>query len=235
MNNRIVIFRLPFRGPTDEFLPLRGNPAYEVEWVRPQDYDGKARVIILPGSGRTIDDLAALRESGGAEAIRRHLAEGGIVVGVCGGYQILGQWLYDPRLSQGSEKLVRGLGYLPHSTMFGPSSLAEPTAPAPWLSSKTSGLLLVGKGAGGTVTGEERRSGFSYTNEADASYLPLIAVLNRELHESLPEEETIGDILWQPGRELVDGLVSSDRQVWGSYLHLIFHNDAFLRSFFEVV
>lgn len=231
---KIVIFRLPFRGPTDEFLPLRGNPAHEVDWVRPEDYDGKARVIILPGSGRTIDDLAYLRQSGGAEAIQRHLAQGGIVVGVCGGYQILGQWLYDPRLSQGSQKLVRGLGYLPHSTIFGPT-MVEENAKAPWLSSKTSGLLLVGRGAGGTVVGEERRSGFSFVSELPASYLPLIAVQDRQLHEALPDEEIIAQTLWQPGRELVDGLVSADRQVWGSYLHLIFHNAAFQSTFFEVL
>ena len=231
---KIVIFRLPFRGPTDEFLPLRGNPAHEVEWVRPQDYDGKARVIILPGSGRTIDDLAALRESGGAEAIRRHLSQGGIVVGVCGGYQILGQWLYDPRLSQGSQSLVRGLGYLPHSTIFGPTKVEE-NAKAPWLSSKTSGLLLVGRGKDGIVIGEERRSGYSFTNGTDASYLPLVAVQGRDLHEPLPDEETIGNVLWQPGHEQVDGLVSADRKVWGSYLHLIFHNPAFQSSFFEVL
>lgn len=232
---RIVIFRLPFRGPTDEFLPLRGNPAFEVEWTRPQDYDGKARVIILPGSGRTIDDLAALKESGGAEAIRHHLAQGGIVLGVCGGYQMLGQWLYDPRLSQGSTKLVRGLGYLPHSTIFGPSNLSDASVSAPWLSSKTTGVLLVGRGKGGTITGEERRSGYSFVSGESASCLPLVAVTNRELHEVLPDEETIADVLWKPGREVVDGLVSRDRQIWGSYLHLICHNEAFKSSFYEVL
>lgn len=231
---KIVIFRLPFRGPTDEFLPLRGNPACEVDWVRPQDYDGKARVIILPGSGRTIDDLAALRESGGAEAIRRHLAEGGIVVGVCGGYQMLGQWLYDPRHSQGCETLVRGLGYLPHSTIFGPTAVEE-NAKAPWLSSKTTGELLVGRGKGGIIIGEERRSGYSFMGEPVASFLPLVTVHERTLHEALPDEETIGNVLWQPGHEQVDGLVSADRKVWGSYLHLIFHNAAFQSTFFEVL
>lgn len=191
-------------------------------------------MIILPGSGRTIDDLAALRESGGAEAIRRHLAQGGIVVGVCGGYQILGQWLYDPRLSQGSQAIVRGLGYMPHSTIFGPT-MVEANAKAPWLSSKTTGQLLVGRGAGGTIIGEERRSGYSYVNEPDASYLPLVTVQGRDLHEPLPDEETINSVLWQPGHEQVDGLVSADRKVWGSYLHLIFHNEAFQSSFFEVL
>lgn len=232
---KIVIFRLPFRGPTDEFIPLRRNPAFEVEWVRPQDYDGRARVIILPGSGRTIDDLKALRESGGAEAIRRHLAAGGIVLGVCGGYQILGQWLYDPRLTQGSEQLVRGLGYLPHSTIFGPSKWLDESAKAPWLSSKTTGRLLVGRGEGGTITGEERRSGCSFTRATDTSALPLIAVTNREFHEAVPDEETIDNVLWQPGREQVDGLVSRDRQIWGTYVHLIVHNEAFCSSFFEVL
>jgi len=211
-------------------LPLRGNPALDVEWVRPQDYDGTAQVIILPGSGRTIDDLAALRESGGAEAIRRHLAEGKIVVGVCGGFQMLGKWLIDPRLSQGNQPRVEGLGYLPHTTIFGPSHVEDETIAAPWLSCTTTGRLLVGLGKGGTIEGEERRSGYSFIAGESMGCLPLVAVQNRERHEDLPDKEIIDSVLWQPGRETVDGLVTADRQIWGTYLHLIFHNQAFQKS-----
>lgn len=232
---KIVIFRLPHRGPTDEFVPpLSSTLVVDASWVRPQDYDGNAQVIVLPGSGRTIDDLAALRESGGAEMVQRHLAQGGIVVGVCGGYQMLGQWLFDPALSQGSQPLVEGLGYLPHSTIFGPSHTEAGIKP-PWLSSTTTGHLLVGRGNGGTIVGEERRSGFSFTNESSPFYLPLIAVQDRKLHEPLPDEEVIENVHWQPGREEVDGLVSADRRVWGTYLHRIFYNEAFLRTLFEVL
>ena len=235
MRNRIVIFRLPNRGPRDEFEPLRGNPALEVEWIRPQDYDGSARVIILPGSGRTIDDLAALRESGGAEAIRRHLAEGGIVVGVCGGYQILGKRLLDPRLSQGNQPDVEGLGYLPHTTVFGPKIVTDESVAAPWLSCTTTGRLLEGSGKGGTVIGEERRSGFSFIAGDSTGFSPLVAVHDRKLHEAMPDPEIIDSTLWKPGRETLDGLVSADRRIWGTYLHLIFHNDAFLKSILELL
>lgn len=237
MHNRFAVFNLPNRGARNEFLPLQGNPAIHLEWVRPQDYDGKAQVIILPGSARTIDDLKALRESGGARAIHDHLAAGRIVIGICGGFQMLGQRLIDPRLSQGDEKVIEGLGYLPHTTLFGPTKLPESGGPRPWLSCSTTGRLLNGRGKGGLLSGEERRSGFSFIDEEQsaATFLPLMQVLSRELNEALPESETINSIAWQPGRETLDGLVSSDRQIWATYLHMIFHNGPFQSSIFELL
>ena len=62
---KIAIFRLPFRGPTDEFLPLRGDPGMLASWCRPQDFEDEfgdsADVIVLPGSGATVRDLDYLR------------------------------------------------------------------------------------------------------------------------------------------------------------------------------
>jgi adenosylcobyric acid synthase len=227
MRQRIVIFDLPFRGPTDEFLPLRSNPCWEVNWVKPQEFDGDARVIILPGSGRTVLDLAYLRQMGGAEKIRHHLSQGGIVVGVCGGFQILGQRLLDPLLGQGEEKEACGLGFLPITSMFGPQML----------STQTTATLLVGAGAGGQITGEERRSGYSWLNmrPSATAFQAMSKIDQRSFHEAMPRSRVLKEtaILWAPGREKFDGLVSPDRQVWGSYLHLIFHSEAFRHSLFR--
>jgi adenosylcobyric acid synthase len=234
MRTKFVVFRLPNRGPRDEFQSLRGNPALELEWVSPQDYDGSAQVIVLPGSARTTDDLKALRESGGADAIKEHLSRGLIVVGVCGGFQMLGNWLIDPRLSQGDQSIVEGLGYLPHTTVFGPTRIPPGADHAPWLSCTTTGRLLLGRGAGGTVSGEEHRSGFSFVDESDRSNcLPLVAVHDRKLNEEMPTPELIGATLWSPGREKLDGLVSPDHKIWATYLHMIFHNESFESTIFE--
>jgi len=214
---KATIFALPFRG-RDECLPLRSF--FDVEWVRPQDYKGGADVIILPGSGRTISDLDYLRRNGGESALRAHLAGGGVVVGICGGYQMLGQWLFDPFTKQGDTPIVKGLGILPHSTFFG----------AQMMQTQTTATLLVGTGAGGEVKGEEHRSGFSWMEECARGFEPLLSIKHRRALAPLPEPDTL-----TPGAETIDGLVTTDRKVWGTYVHLIFHNSAFVRSLLSVL
>lgn len=217
--------RLPFRGPTDEFLPVRGNPAIEAFWVHPNDYKGDCGVIILPGSGATIADLTYFRQCGGERLIREHLSKGGIVVGVCGGFQMLGEVLLDPFKQQGDCERVEGLGYLPITTLFGPEML----------SCRTTATLIVGEGTGGIVEGEERRSGVSFPNQDNSRVEPLLAVTKRHFHTPQPQGRQIGteSRVWQPGSEEVDGLVTLDRKVWGSYFHLIFHAEPFLTTFFK--
>lgn len=223
---KFVVFELPFRG-RDEFLPLAGNPSLDVKWVKPQHYRGGADVIILPGSGRTMSDLVYLRENGGERLIGEHLSRGGTVVGICGGYQMLGERLYDPLLKQGEHKELSGFGLLAINTTFGPKMMQ----------SRTTARLQLGVCAGETVKGVEVRSGYSEANALVVSktHLPLLSILNRDFQEPKPERKAIrlGDnqlVNWQPGDETSDGLVSLDRKVWGTYLHLIFHNQAFCRT-----
>lgn len=220
MDYRFVIFNLPYGG-RDEFLPLQGNPAFRTGWMPPHRYKGGAKVIILPGSDRTSEDLAYLRAEGGERIIRSHLAQGGFVVGVCGGYQMLGEWLFDPDCRQGRNRKVEGLGLLPISTWFGPSML----------NCETTAELLVGAGAGQLITGLEHRSGYSVVSPSASRDHLLNRVVTRKLITELPQPTQMeGGIEWQPGSEQFDGLVTADRRVWGTYLHLAFRNEPFLGS-----
>lgn len=228
---KLVIFELPFRG-RDEFLPLAGDPTMDVKWVKPQHYRGGADVIILPGSGRTMSDLVYLRQNGGDRLIREHLSEGGTVVGICGGYQMLGEPLFDPLLKQGEHAELTGIGLLPIQTTFGPKMMQ----------SKTKARLASGICQGETVEGVEIRSGYSEMNPAQPSgcFLPLHCIIERVHQTTLPAREEIlradGSLVdWKPGQEKLDGLVSADRKVWGTYIHLIFHNPAFCRAFFATM
>lgn len=228
---KLVVFELPFRG-RDEFLPLAGNPCLDVKWVKPQHYRGGADVIILPGSGRTMSDLVYLRENSGDRLIREHLSKGGTVVGICGGYQMLGERLYDPLLKQGEHTELSGFGLLPIKTTFGPKMMQ----------SATTARLQLGVCEGETVKGVEVRSGYSEANASVVSktHLPLLSIVKRDFQEPKPASKAIrlGENLlidWQPGDETLDGLVSLDRKVWGTYLHLIFHNEAFCRTFFATM
>jgi len=235
MSERFVIFELPNKGTDREFRFLLGNPAFLTSWVKPQDYRGGAQVIILPGSGRTVDDLDYLRHTGGAEKIRQHLASGGVVVGICGGYQILGERVLDPFLTQGERKETQGLGYLPITTLFGKKML----------SCRTTARMLVGAGASDVVIGEERRAGIAIPDADQVSkltsgeFLTLHEVEDRHFHERRPRKRTIAtadeSFKWAPGTEKFDGLVSRDRKVWGSYLHLVLQNEAFLRTLFATL
>lgn len=228
---KLVIFELPFHG-RDEFLPLAGDPSLDVRWVKPQNYSGDADVIILPGSGRTMSDLVYLRENGGDRLIREHLSKGGTVIGICGGYQMLGERLYDPLLKQGVHKELAGFGLLPIRTTFGPSMMQ----------SRTTAQLKLGKCEGETVSGLEIRSGYSEVTASFAAgrHLHLIAVSKRDFMQPKPHGEAIRvsddlEVDWKPGDENLDGLVTSDRKIWGSYIHLIFHNPAFRRTFFATL
>jgi adenosylcobyric acid synthase len=97
----------------DDFEPLRNESGVEIVMVKsgskiPQD----AALIIIPGSKSTISDLAALRWNGWEDEILAHHAAGGPVLGVCGGYQILGREIADPHGLEGARSTVKGLGLL---------------------------------------------------------------------------------------------------------------------------
>lgn len=226
---KIAIFSLPFRGPRDEFLPLRGNPGMDARWVNPQDFAKEfpqgADYIVLPGSGATVRDLEFLRQSGGESAIRSHLAGGGTVVGICGGYQILGNMLHDPLKKQGNQREVEGLGLLPVQTLFGPRMMSV----------ETKARCLLAPNDDNLVAGQEHRSGISWDDAGADRYLRLNAVETRTPMKPLPKPRKWrrNGVIWAPGREELDGYVSTDRKVWGTYIHLIFHNDAFCRALFQ--
>lgn len=230
----IAIFHLPGRGLRDEFLPLRGNPGMRAEWVKPSEFESAfpkgADVIVLPGSSKTTTDLDALRVTGGEVILRRHLAQGGTVVGICGGYQILGNMLYDPQRKQGHEAVAEGLGLLPIATLFGPEMMSV----------ETSGTCLLAHSDDMIIGGQEHRSGFSWEDAGAQRYHRLNVVTQRNPMKPLPVAQQVefgnGDRrLWAPGSEQFDGFVSADRRVWGTYIHLIFHHSAFCRALFQPV
>ncbi len=92
--------------------PLRLHPEVDFRWVGPGETPPPADLIVLPGSKAVRADLDWLREKGWDKAIQKHLRYGGKVVGLCGGYQMLGQSVDDPNGLEGATGSSPGLGVL---------------------------------------------------------------------------------------------------------------------------
>lgn len=96
-----------------DFNRLERDPRVHLFYTHSPEEVEKADIILLPGSKCTIDDLEELRRSGVAQAILRAHHQGATVMGICGGYQMMGQWLLDPQHVEGEVGQMPGLGLLP--------------------------------------------------------------------------------------------------------------------------
>ncbi len=159
----IAVIRLPRISNFTDFNPLEYLDGVSLRYVGSVAELGEPDLIILPGTKNTMGDLRFLRESGLEAKILRHAAAGKPVIGICGGYQMLGETLFDPEgVEYGGE--MAGLGLLPVSTVFaGKKTRAQVRGVLPPLSgifSSLSGQPYEGyeihmgvTGAGGIVTG----------------------------------------------------------------------------------
>lgn len=93
-----------------DFDPLRLNPNIDFRYVGQGESLSGADLIILPGTKSTRADLAYLRSQGWDKEILRHMRLGGKVMGICGGFQMLGEWVHDPLGIEGEAGSSEGLG-----------------------------------------------------------------------------------------------------------------------------
>ena len=100
--------------------PLRLHPEVDFDWVGPGQEVPPCDLIVLPGSKAVQADLHWLREQGYDAAIRRHLRYGGKLIGICGGFQMLGKLLHDPLGLEGAPGSQAGLGLLEAETTLEP-------------------------------------------------------------------------------------------------------------------
>ncbi|MEN8618530.1 cobyric acid synthase [Shewanella baltica] len=187
-----------------DFDPLRLHPDIDFDYVSLQTQAAShathlpaADLLILPGSKNVRADLAFLRQQGWDKDIATHLRYGGKVLGICGGYQMLGQSIADPLGIEDSAGDTAGLGYLPLSTELKAEKQLR----------RLSGeLRLLGQRV--AVKGYEIHCG-------ESSYLiPRIEQTNAPL-QLIPESTSLA----APAMSFADGLQSYDGQILGTYLH----------------
>ena len=105
----------------DELDPLKAEPGVEVVMVRPGEaVPGDCRLVIVPGSKSTRGDLAFVREQGWDVDLAAHRRRGGAILGICGGYQMLGKTISDPEGIEGPAGETEGLGMLDVETVMSP-------------------------------------------------------------------------------------------------------------------
>ncbi|MCP3740887.1 cobyric acid synthase [Rossellomorea sp. BNER] len=123
----IAIIHFPYISNYSDFEPFTYELDVSIRWVKSSDDFGNPDVVILPGTKSTIRDLQFLKTSGLEEEVLKFINEDGFLVGICGGFQMLGQTLIDEAGVDTGESMVqeKGLGILPIRTRFQINKMTE--------------------------------------------------------------------------------------------------------------
>jgi len=181
---RIAVPALPRISNHNDFDALRAHPDVDCRFVGPGEVMPACDLIVLPGSKSTRADLAWLRAQGWGDAIARHLRYGGKVVGICGGFQMLGRFVHDPLGIEGEPGSSEGLGWLDMETILDAEKALR----------RVEGKLLLG---------DARVTGY-------------------EIHCGVSEGPALKRASSMLGGGRLDGAVSADGQLLGSYVHGLF-------------
>lgn len=195
----INVIRLPRIANFTDFDPLDSEPTVALNYILLQDRLGHPDAVILPGSKTTIADLTALHNSGMAEQLQKYATAGGTILGICGGYQMLGQRVIDPDLLESSQPESLGLNLLPVETVIVPEKIA--CQRQAFSNYPQSGLPVNGYEIHQGIT--RLLSGFR--NPENAACLPLF------------NDNSLG-------------FINQSNSIWGCYLHGLFDNGAWRRS-----
>lgn len=117
---KVVVPVLPRISNHTDFDALRMHPNVDLQFVSVSQPCPSADLIILPGSKNVLGDLQSLKDAGWQESLNRHLRYGGKLIGICGGYQMLGQTLNDPHAIESQLDSLPGFGFLDISTTLEP-------------------------------------------------------------------------------------------------------------------
>lgn len=199
----IAVIRLPHIANFDDFDPLRRESGVRLRYVDSAAALGKPSAVILPGTKSTLADLMWLRERGFDETIRRLAAQRTAVVGICGGYQMLGSLIRDPEYIESNIEEMPGLGLLPVETVFAGDkavfqSRARIVGGPRWL------MDLRGQ----TVEGYEIHMG---RTRSEGAWLEISIRNGQPCHAE-------------------DGYIDAEGRIWGCYLHGLFANEPLRRA-----
>jgi len=202
----IAVIRTPKISNFTDFNALSNEIDVTIRYIRPGESIGTPDLILLAGSKNTIEDLLYLREQGYEQEIMELVSGGTPLIGICGGYQMLGKHIYDPAHTESSLDSIAGLGLLDIETTFAADKVTH------------------------QVIASCTHNGFLGLN------VSCDALTGYEIHmgrtECLSPVEHAFTIRSRSGKQVTaeDGVVRADGLVMGTYLHGIFDNDVFRRT-----
>ena len=207
----IVVIRLPRISNFTDFDILKREKDVRLRFVDSAKSLGKPDLIILPGTKNTIGDLKAIKENGIADTIVNFANEGTMVIGICGGYQMLGNEINDPENTESNISQINGLGLLNAITFFKPEK----------------DTYQIKARMYNNPPGQAVRTGNNIFNNIKCD------INGYEIH--MGETKLLNGILpflriterSGKGVSMVDGAVSNNGNVIGTYVHGILDNDEF--------
>ena len=204
----IAVIRTPKLSNFTDFDALANEPDTALYYVSSVEELGVPDLILLPGSKNTTEDLLYIRSTGLEESIKECVSNGTPIFGICGGYQMLGGLIRDPMHTESEYSEIKGFDYLPMVTTFAAHKqlrqVVAECADFPFL-----GAQLIGKG----LVGYEIHMGETHFTE-------------EHIHHPFRIVQTAGKKSC-----MMDGALSADGLVIGTYIHGIFDDDTFRRTF----
>ena len=202
---KIALIRLPHISNYDDFDPLEEDGC-TINYVTQRFELGEPHLIVIPGTKSTINDLQYLRQTGLANTIIEKARAGTPVVGICGGYQILGRKILDPQRVESDETEVEGLGLLNVVTEF---ATEKSTSQVRAQVTADTGLLAGAKGQ--EISGYEIHMGQTKCDEITNAF-NIIETPQGKANYS-------------------DGVLNAQGTILGTYMHGLFYNDDLRQTF----
>jgi adenosylcobyric acid synthase len=203
---RVAVIAFPSLSNFTDFDALRSEPSVALRFCRKPEQLRGADVIILPGSKQTVDDLFWMRTEGLDAGVIEH-SKTGLITGICGGMQMLGQMILDPEGIEGPQS-IQGLCLLPINTTMRPSKITF-----------TGKGVLAAKSLFGQPIENVSLHGYEI-HVGETSYLGAIQPFAQLVRQTRELQEPV-----------VDGCVSPDFRIFGTYLHGLFDGDEFRHTF----
>lgn len=204
----VAVLKLPHISNFTDFDPLEKEQEVVLRYVETPSELGHPDLLIIPGSKNTIDDLRYLKTGGYFKEIIRLRKSDCIIFGICGGFQMLGKSINDPYGVESSLNSIKGLGFLNVETQL-----------------------------------EKRKSTYQVEAEeigANENTKPTDVLRGYEIHmgkATINNEKSFFKIKKRSGKKcsIKDGAISRDGKIMGTYIHGIFDNDRFRRTFLNKI
>jgi adenosylcobyric acid synthase len=194
---QVCVIGLPYMSNFTDFTALESQPGVFVYYTRQPADARHADLIILPGSKNTIPDLLWLRDNGFESTIKSHVAAGKPVIGICGGFQMLGREVRDPYHTESDVESVQGLNLLDVSTVLAREKVTRQAS-----AQLHSALDLASDAVDPKFIGYEIHLGDTVLGDSVRPFLRLQRLGDAESYD--------------------DGAVNDNSSIIGTYLHGIF-------------